>query len=156
MADVQRQLQVLADEMNTLKNELVGIKAAHANMHQASIDAGQASNARFVEVGNRLSGIESKIGDLGFDATGFSGKHGVKPLMKPEQVKVGTFQGGVTDSRAKFLEWNEQVKDRVRLYDVELVKHMTEVEMRTTPVTAADSESIGVPKRASDELHGFL
>ena len=53
MEQMQRQMQVLADEMNTLKNEFIGIKAAHANMHQASVDAGQLSNTRFNEFGNR-------------------------------------------------------------------------------------------------------
>ena len=144
MEQMQAQMRVLADEMNMLKNEFVGIKAAHASMHQASVHTNTATTTRFTEFGSRLSGLESKMGDVGLDMPFAVKGGGTKPLLKPEQVKVGTFNGGVADGRSKFLEWTEQVKDRVRLYNVDLVQYMSGVEMRTTPISESDSEGIGV------------
>ena len=51
MEQIQTQMQVLADEMNMQKNEFVGIKAAHATMHQASVDTNTATTTRFTEFG---------------------------------------------------------------------------------------------------------
>ena len=84
------------------------------------------------------------------------GQGGVKPLIEPKQINVPEFNGGLTDGRAKFLEWNERVKDRVGLYNTVLVDAVTEVEMQTNPITAKKSSDMGITKRSSQELHGFF
>ena len=64
------------------------------------------------------------------------------PLLKPEQVKVGIFQGGIAEGRSKFLEWVEQVRDRVLIYSAELTKKMTEVETLDEPISVQDINSM--------------
>ena len=36
-AEVMRQIQVIADELNTLRNEFVGIKTEHQGLHSTSV-----------------------------------------------------------------------------------------------------------------------
>ena len=45
MDALRAQVTVLTEELTTVKNELVNVKAAHANLHQQSSDA-NAANAR--------------------------------------------------------------------------------------------------------------
>ena len=92
-------MQILADEMNTIKSELVNMKSAHATLHQAAVDSGAQAATKYTEYTARLLGIETKLDSLGQEAGGFVGKGfgGPKPLLKPEQVKVGIFQGGIAE-----------------------------------------------------------
>ena len=77
-------------------------------------------------------------------------------MIKPEQIQVNTFNGGIAEGRSKFLEWVEKVKDRVALWDEELVKTMMKVELFDEEVSAEASIQHGISVKASAELHGFL
>ena len=45
MAEVQQQLQVLADELNLMKSELVGLKANHGALHNVAVETDKALRA---------------------------------------------------------------------------------------------------------------
>ena len=66
------------------------------------------------------------------------------------------FAGSVADNRAKFLAWGERAKDRVALYDTDLIQAMQKVENRATAVSADDSRGMGITEAASKELQAFL
>ena len=99
MEQLRAQMQILADEMNSLKAEIVNVKSAHASLHQSTVDSGAQSANKYSEYAARLVGIETKLDSLGLEAGTFADKGfgGPKPpaLMKPEQVKVGIFHGGI-------------------------------------------------------------
>ena len=146
MDALRNQVVTLTEEVTTLKAELVNVKAAHANLHQQSSEANSATARTFAEQRSRVEALEAHG----------AGKGDKKPLMKPEQVAVSEFQGSMTDSRTKFLEWSEKVKDRVELFEDTLVLAMAEAEKRDGEVTAEASAELGVSPFASRQLHGFL
>ena len=51
--------------------------------------------------------------------------------------------GAITDSRAKFLEWSETVKDRAALFDDALVDAMEKAEAEQTAITGDKSTAWG-------------
>ena len=123
METVRQQVQVVSDELSAIKGELINLKAAHAGLHQTSVDANQTTGRSITELTSKLEDLETK---MPFAGTGFQ----KKPLLEPKQVEFENFSGGPGESRAKFLEWVEAFKDRVTLYDPELAEIMTKMERR--------------------------
>ena len=151
MDALRNQVEVLTNELTTLKAELINIKGTHANLHQQTSDANTNTARSFAEQRARLDALESGAG-AGKDTAPFSRK----PLIKPEQVDVKEFKGSMTDSRACFLEWCEKVSDRVELFEDTLVTAMMKAERTDTEITADDSVKLGVSPYASKQLHGVL
>ena len=60
---------------------------------------------------------------------------GRKPLIEHKNIVVPEFAGALTDTRAKFLEWVEDIKDRTALYDQKVAEAMSQVEQRTDKIT---------------------
>ena len=112
MEEMRRQMSVLADEINAIRGEIVQSKQAHATLHQSSVEDRTQVGARFADVENKLENLR-KMGGV----EGSAGKFAKEQfLIEPKQVVVPEFAGAVTDSRSKFLEWSEKVRDRVKLY----------------------------------------
>ena len=59
------QIDVLTNELNALRNEIVQTKANHAQLHQASVDANATSTRTFLEYGARINTVEKKMAELG-------------------------------------------------------------------------------------------
>ena len=105
MEALRSQIDVLTNELTTLKAELINIKGTHANLHQQTSDANTNTARSFAEQRARIEALEA-------GGTKDTAPFGRKPLIKPEQVEVKEFKGSMTDSRACFLEWCEKVSDR--------------------------------------------
>ena len=100
MDALRQQITILTEELNTVKNELVNVKAAHANLHQQASDA-NATNARaHAETKAQINAMDDRIGHKGGSDR--------KPLIEPKQIEVWQFAGSMTDGREKFLEWSEK------------------------------------------------
>ena len=100
---MQAQVQAVTEELGALKMEIVNIKASHAGLHQSAVDSG-------LQTSRAIEAIQAKIAELPNLA------NEKRPtLMEPKQVNVEEFSGGVADSRNKFIEWTERVRDRVLL-----------------------------------------
>ena len=127
METIRQQIQVVSDELSAVKAEIINIKAAHAGLHQTSVDANQATGRSITELTNKMEDLETK---MPFAGTGFQ----KKPLLEPKQVEVEKFSGGPGESRTKFLEWVEAFKDRVTLYDPELAEIMTKIERNNVSI----------------------
>ena len=69
---------------------------------------------------------------------------------------VPEFAGAITDSRSKFLEWSEKVRDRVKLYSKAAVEALVQVELSEEPITEEQSEKLGVTPQASAQIHEYL
>ena len=108
--EVQRQLQVLADELNMVKNELVGIKSDHSALHTVTVETDRTMRNKFEQMENMVKEAQAGIGGAGFGSS-------VKPLIEPKNVVVPEFAGAITDGRGKYLEWAERARDRVSLYN---------------------------------------
>ena len=121
-AQMQEQIRVLTTELELLKQEIVGVKAAHAAMHQSSVDAGAASQRLAAEQSSRIGVIEGKFAGLERDAgtIGTSSFGKSRPLIEPKQISVEVFAGALNDTRGKFLDWCEKIKDRSLLYSKSL------------------------------------
>ena len=119
MEQIQAQLNLIGDEITMLKGELVTVKAAHANLHQAAVDAGTTAQARHMEQTQKMTSMESQMDSLADQIRSGPGSDPSKrrSLIEPKQVTVEEFAGAITDSRSQFLSWSERVKDRVGLYD---------------------------------------
>ena len=109
MERLQQQIAVVSEELAAIKSELINVKAAHAGLHQSSVESNTNTTRTLTEVIARIEGIEEK-GPV------YSGAPTRKALIEPKQVQVDIFAGAVTDSRSKFLEWGETVKDRAWLF----------------------------------------
>ena len=124
MDALRAQIGVLTDELNTLKAEIVQVKGSHAALHQTSVES-------FGEARSKIEGLETQLNAVKADAKDLGYKDsGRKPLIKPEQIKVDEFAGSMTDGRARFLEWCEQIKDRVALFQNDMVKALDEAEKK--------------------------
>ena len=53
-AEVMRQIQVIADELNTLRTEFMGMKTEHQGLHSTSVQ-------KFVQIDNALSEIKDGV-----------------------------------------------------------------------------------------------
>ena len=127
---LQQQIAAMAEEINLLKSEVVQTKAAHASLHQSAVDRNTDIIRRFGEITDRLHNLSTDA------ANATEGKGSKKKfLIEPKQVNVAEFAGAVNDSRSKFLQWAEKVKDRAMLFDDALVEAMEKAEASTTPIT---------------------
>ena len=54
MAQVAAQVQLLTEEVATLKTELIAVKGAHATLHQQSVDANTQHNVAMTQMEARL------------------------------------------------------------------------------------------------------
>ena len=146
MERMQQQLQVLGNELSTLKDEIVNIKSAHATLHQQSVESGTQHNQKFTEQYAMLQSLENKVDDM--TRTLPSSEFGKpKALTEAKQVDVPKFAGSMTDGRQVFLKWSENVKDRVTLFDPKLAKTLMLMEQSPNadqPITEESSRSIGV------------
>ena len=106
MDALRGQVQAVVDELNAVKSEIIQIKTAHANMHQASVESNTTSAARYAEQVARVTDLEKKM-DKVADEVGRPGGSSKRSLIEPKQVEVEKFTGSIADSRSKFLEWGE-------------------------------------------------
>ena len=58
----------------------------------------------------------------------------------------------MTDGRARFLEWCEQVKDRVALFQSDMVRALDVAEKKEAEIDATESLKMGVGAHASQLL----
>ena len=123
MTAVQQQINALVDELNTLKSEVVQLKASHATMHQGDVESRARTSKAFEDSTNRMLSLEQQLNIIQREG---GATHGAKPkpLIEPKNVQVDVFQGAITDSRAKFLTWGERVRDRATLYHEKLCEAM--------------------------------
>ena len=150
MDTLRAQIAAMSEEIQFLKEEVVQTKASHAGLHQDSV-------ARSTEITRRFDALKEQIDAVGAGGVGqYNGGKFKKPLIEPKQVEVAKFAGAVSDSRCKFLEWTETVKDRAGLFDENLVEAMNKVEALKEPVTKEASLSMNISAEVSKELHGFL
>ena len=147
MEQFQAQIAVIADELQTLRGEVIAVKGSHASLHQSSVEA----NSRHAE---RLGAIEEKVERLGQGVHAATGKG--RALMEPKQVTVPKFAGSVADSRSKFLTWTESMKDKVELYEGKVVEAMERAAHMETPITAEMSIEMGMSATDSRQLQGLL
>ena len=98
METLQAQIAAITDEISMIKNEVVQTKAAHASLHQSTVDRNTDVIRRFAEVGDRLEAITAEVANAG-DGKGYR----KKSLIEPKQVNVAEFAGAINDSRSKFL-----------------------------------------------------
>ena len=108
MEAMQGQVQAVIEELTAVKAEIIQLKASHANMHQSGVENNAQAAARYAEQAMKVADIEKKIEGIG-GPTGVSNK---RSLIEPKQVAVEIFSGSIADSRSKFLEWGERIKDR--------------------------------------------
>merc|ERR1711994_1059189 len=99
--------------------------------------------------------VEQQLNIIQRDATGPGGGK-KKTLIEPKNINVETFQGSMTDSRAKFLSWGERVKDRTALYDDKLHDALGKAEYEDEPITKERSIAMGVDEISSREFNSFL
>ena len=109
MEAMQQQIALMVQELEMLKTEMVASKAAHATLHQNTVDRAQEVARQIEEIGRRIAALSD-----GRSGGTFGDKR--RALIEPKQINVPIFAGAVTDSRAKFLEWAEAVQDRTGLF----------------------------------------
>ena len=149
MTAMANQIAALTQEIDIIKNEVIGLKAAHAGLHQSSVDAGASTRQQFTEIANRIEGVESKLPAI-------SGGSSKKPLIEPKQLVVEEFIGSVGDAMDKFLEWTERAKDRIQLFDPQVLEAMKKIERTKEVITREQSESLGVNPQSNRELQSYL
>ena len=64
MEVIRQQMTVVSDEVQTLKNELLALKGAHAALHQSTVESGQSNAANFGDQSNRIDMIAKKVDDI--------------------------------------------------------------------------------------------
>ena len=63
METLAEQLRQLSDEMVTIRTEIVNMKASHAGLHQASVEANSTTTTTLTDYGIRIGGMEGKVLD---------------------------------------------------------------------------------------------
>ena len=114
------------------------MKAAHASMHQAAVEQGSTSAQRHTEQSQRMQNVEEKFDRLSTQIrSGGSSYDGGKRqhLIEAKQVTVDEFAGSLTDSRSRFIEWAEKVKDRCLMYEDSIVEAMNQAERENETIT---------------------
>ena len=110
--------------------------------------------AKFQEQAAKIMEVAEKVEKVTLYPTNVSQKS--KSLIEPKNMEVDKFAGAVGDTRDKFVEWAEHMKDRVMLCDPDLVEHMRKVERTTTPISQEKMEEFGVSRMADHEPQSFL
>ena len=141
---MQAQVQAVTEELGALKMEIVNLKASHAGLHQSAVDSG-------LQTSRAIEAIQAKVADIPNLATGKR-----LSLMEPKQVTVEEFAGGIADSRNKFIDWSERVRDRVLLFDPALAEEMKKVERTTEVIDQRSMEAKGISPQANRELQAYL
>ena len=75
--EVQRQLQVLADELNMVKNELVGMKSDHSALHNVAVETDRTMRTKLEQMETMVKQVQANAG------TGMGSAS--KPLIEPKQ-----------------------------------------------------------------------
>ena len=132
------QSRSLSEDISSIRNEIVNIKASHANLHQASVEANAGSTTALTDHGIRLGAMEGKVAELARRAETVIGGGKPKSLIEAKNITVEKFAGSLTDGRAKYLEWCEKVKDRCELYNFTLAKALIEDAGKTEPMTTEE------------------
>ena len=156
MEQMIAQVAAMTEEIQLLKNEVVGVKASHATLHQQSVEKNVMDAGRHADAATRIAQLEEGIERVRMEAPTLPGGTSRKPLIEPKQVAVEVFSGSMTDSRSKFLEWGERVKDRAGLQDPATVEGMEAAEKESEPIDEERSKALGMTTVSSRELHGFL
>ena len=81
MERLQQQVAVVSEELAAIKSELINVKAAHAGLHQSSVESNTNTTRTLSEVIARIEGIEGK-GPV------YSGAPTRKALIEPKQMEV--------------------------------------------------------------------
>ena len=81
MGEVQQQLQVLADELNMMKNELVGLKANHSALHNVAVETDKSMRANQSSYTTRFEQLEKVVSDIRDNVAGGAGSG--KDLRSP-------------------------------------------------------------------------
>ena len=61
MEALRNQVEVLTNELTTLKQELVNVKGTHANLHQQTVEANSATARNFAEQRTRDDALEAQV-----------------------------------------------------------------------------------------------
>ena len=61
MQAMAEQVRVLSDELTTMKNELIQVKAAHAQIHQNTVEATGQATAGLTAHAERMERVEARI-----------------------------------------------------------------------------------------------
>ena len=64
MERLAEQLRALTEEMGAMRGEMVNMKASHASLHQASVEANAGSTTALTDHGIRLGAMEGKVAEL--------------------------------------------------------------------------------------------
>ena len=152
------QVVALTDELTALRGEIIQMKTAHATLHQSTVDSNNQSHQAFGEQGERIARVEKSIENMAKTTAGMPTTTDGKPkfLIEPKQVEVEKFSGSMADSRGKFLSWAERIKDRVTLFDDNILAAMASAEKHQRPITDTDSRSMGMTAYGNQQLQGFL
>ena len=96
MEAMNLQMTAIADEMATLRSEIISIKTAHASLHQNAVEANAANARSYGEQADRLSKLQQKVEEI---ADGPDGAARVteksKQLIEPKNVEVKIFAGSM-------------------------------------------------------------
>ena len=64
MEQLRAQVQLITEEISTLKSEVISVKASHANLHQATVESGSQAQRTYAEQAARIGSIQEKIEDI--------------------------------------------------------------------------------------------
>ena len=154
---LRQQVQAIHDELQTVRGELVNMKAAHATLHQSATDTG--TSVRSQEA--RLQQLDQQLQEIATDTGTTTTTHGTNTnnkhmLIEAKQVSVDKFSGNLTDSRGKFIQWTERLKDKAALYSDKMVEAMNAVAQSEVSITMEKSEELGLKPFDNLQLQGFL
>ena len=155
MENMMAQVEALTGELALIKNEIIQVKSAHASLHQQAVDKNTMDVTRHADAASKIASIDERLNQLANNPFTPTTATFNKPLIEPKQIQVPIFAGAVSDSRSKFLEWSEKIKDRVALHDTGVVEAMSNVEQESDPIVEGKSEEMGVGRASSKQLHGF-
>ena len=58
------QINAITEELTMLKQEIVGIKGQHANLHQQSVDHSVLTAGRSAEAMQKIAALEERMGNI--------------------------------------------------------------------------------------------
>ena len=85
------QVAALTDELQTLKSEIIGVKAGHASLHQMMVESGTTQAQQYGAQADRIVALEKRIETTISKGSidGIAGKP--KPLIEAKQINVNVF-----------------------------------------------------------------
>ena len=87
------QVAAMSEEIQMLKNEVVGVKASHATLHQQAVEKNVMDAGRHADAATRIAQLEKGIERVKTEAPTLPGGTSRKPLIEPKQVAVDIFAG---------------------------------------------------------------